>query len=64
MYSNHLTRFMDCEAWRKEIDLDNLVPTWEYPEKTEIQKYYKQFYHKIDKVSNAFISYPETCKEC
>lgn len=42
-------RFLDCEAWRKEINLDHLVPTWEYPEKTDIQKYYKQFYHKIDK---------------
>ncbi|EGD87086.1 hypothetical protein H112_05609 [Trichophyton rubrum D6] len=41
--------FVDCEKWRKEIKLDELVPVWDYPEKPEISKYYKQFYHKTDK---------------
>lgn len=43
-------RFVECEAWRKETKLDEVLPTWEYPEKGEISKYYKQFYHKTDKV--------------
>ena len=43
-------RFVDCEKWRRETRLDELVPIWHYPEKPEVAKYYKQFYHKIDKV--------------
>ncbi|CAM1509092.1 Fc.00g028310.m01.CDS01 [Cosmosporella sp. VM-42] len=41
--------FVDTENWRKETKLDETVPIWDYPEKPEIGKYYKQFYHKIDK---------------
>lgn len=41
--------FVETEAWRKEINLDEIVKTWDYPEKEQINKYYKQFYHKIDK---------------
>lgn len=41
--------FVDCEAWRKETKLDEILPTWEYPEKAEIFKYYPQYYHKTDK---------------
>lgn len=44
------TRFLDTEKWRKETKLDETVPTWDYPEKAEISKYYTQFYHKTDKV--------------
>ena len=43
-------RFVDCEAWRKETNLDDVVPSWEYPEKRDIFKYYPQYYHKTDKV--------------
>lgn len=43
-------RFIDCEAWRKETKLDEILPTWDYPEKAEIFKYYPQYYHKTDKV--------------
>lgn len=43
-------RFVNTENWRGEIKLDELVPVWEYPEKPEINKYYKQYYHKTDKV--------------
>jgi hypothetical protein len=42
--------FVDCEKWRAETNLDEIVPVWDYPEKPEISKYYKQFYHKTDKV--------------
>ncbi|KAH8175027.1 CRAL/TRIO domain-containing protein [Sarocladium implicatum] len=41
--------FVDTEKWRKEIDLDNLVSDWEYPEKKDLAEYYKQYYHKTDK---------------
>ncbi|PHH82265.1 hypothetical protein CDD82_6514 [Ophiocordyceps australis] len=40
--------FIDCEKWRKETKLDETVPIWDYPEKPEVAKYYKQFYHKTD----------------
>ncbi|KAF8866124.1 Sec14 cytosolic factor [Acephala macrosclerotiorum] len=41
--------FVDSEKWRKEIDLDNLVRTWQYPEKAQVAQYYPQYYHKTDK---------------
>ncbi|KJZ77290.1 Sec14 cytosolic factor [Hirsutella minnesotensis 3608] len=41
--------FVECEAWRKETKLDEQVPTWDYPEKPQVNEYYKQFYHKTDK---------------
>ncbi|KAL2268343.1 hypothetical protein VTJ83DRAFT_3189 [Remersonia thermophila] len=41
--------FIDCEKWRQEIKLDEILPTWEYPEKEEVFKYYPQYYHKTDK---------------
>jgi hypothetical protein len=43
-------RFIDCEKWRQETKLDDTVPSWEYPEKEEMFKYYPQYYHKTDKV--------------
>ncbi|KAH7322780.1 CRAL-TRIO domain-containing protein [Stachybotrys elegans] len=41
--------FLETEKWRKESKLDELLPTWDYPEKDEVGKYYTQFYHKTDK---------------
>ncbi|KAL2176626.1 CRAL-TRIO domain-containing protein [Thermothelomyces heterothallicus CBS 202.75] len=43
------TMFIECEKWRQETKLDELLPTWEYPEKEEVFKYYPQYYHKTDK---------------
>jgi hypothetical protein len=54
-------RFIDTEKWRKDIKLDEILPTWDYPEKPEISKYYKQFYHKIDNV-RFFTSFTYTRK--
>lgn len=45
-----MARFVETEKWRKETKLDETVPGWSYPEKDQIAKYYKQFYHKTDKV--------------
>ncbi|KAJ9143228.1 Phosphatidylinositol-phosphatidylcholine transfer protein [Coniochaeta hoffmannii] len=41
--------FVDCENWRKETNLDEILPTWDYPEKEQMFKYYPQYYHKTDK---------------
>ncbi|KAL6412684.1 SEC14 cytosolic factor [Ilyonectria robusta] len=41
--------FVDTEDWRKKTNLDDILPTWDYPEKAEISKYYTQYYHKTDK---------------
>ena len=43
-------RFIDCEKWRKDFGVDDLVQNFNYTEKEEIFKYYPQFYHKTDKV--------------
>ena len=44
------TRFVNCEKWRKEFKVDELVRTFDYKEKPRIFEYYPQYYHKIDKV--------------
>jgi hypothetical protein len=41
--------FVDTEKWRADTKLDETVPIWEYPEKSKIAPYYKQYYHKTDK---------------
>lgn len=43
-------RFIDCEKWRKETNLDELVKTFDYVEKPQVFAYYPQYYHKTDKV--------------
>ena len=45
-------RFVNCEKWRKDFKVDELVRTFDYKEKPRIFEYYPQYYHKIDKVSN------------
>ena len=44
------TRFVNCEKWRKDFKVDELVRTFDYEEKPRIFEYYPQYYHKIDKV--------------
>jgi len=50
--TNTPIRFVDCEKWRKEFGggVDKLVPTFDYKEKSQVFKYYPQYYHKTDKV--------------
>ena len=43
-------RFIDCEKWRKEFGVDDLVRNFDYKEKPKVFEYYPQYYHKIDKV--------------
>ncbi|QRW01645.1 hypothetical protein RhiLY_00642 [Ceratobasidium sp. AG-Ba] len=41
--------FINCEKWRKEFGVDNIVKNFDFKEKAEVDKYYPQFYHKMDK---------------
>jgi len=41
--------FGDCEKWRKEFGVDELVATFDYKERDEVMKYYPRYYHKTDK---------------
>jgi hypothetical protein len=41
---------VDCEKWRQDFNLDELVRNFEYTEKAEVFQYYPQYYHKTDKV--------------
>ncbi|KZT62209.1 hypothetical protein CALCODRAFT_426747 [Calocera cornea HHB12733] len=38
-----------CEQWRKEFGVDEVVRTFEFPEKEAVDKIYPQYYHKTDK---------------
>ncbi|KAF9000746.1 CRAL-TRIO domain-containing protein [Cyathus striatus] len=38
-----------AEKWRKEFGVDDIVKNFDFKEKAEVDKYYPQFYHKIDK---------------
>ncbi|KIK53132.1 hypothetical protein GYMLUDRAFT_250563 [Collybiopsis luxurians FD-317 M1] len=40
---------INCEKWRKEFRVDDIVKNFDFPEKEEVDKYYPQFYHKMDK---------------
>ncbi|EPS95002.1 hypothetical protein FOMPIDRAFT_1062919 [Fomitopsis schrenkii] len=40
---------ISCEQWRKDFGVDDLVKNFDFPEKEEVNKYYPQYYHKIDK---------------
>ncbi|KAI9798578.1 MAG: cytosolic factor, phosphatidylinositol/phosphatidylcholine transfer protein [Piccolia ochrophora] len=46
---NSKQMFVDCEKWRKDFGVDYLVKNFKYDEKSEVFKYYPQYYHKTDK---------------
>lgn len=50
-------RFVECETWRKEFGLDDLVRNFDYKEKAEVFKYYPQYYHKTDKVWDKILNF-------
>ncbi|KAG9096984.1 cytosolic factor, phosphatidylinositol/phosphatidylcholine transfer protein [Ceratobasidium sp. 370] len=41
--------FINCENWRKEFGVDDIVKNFDFKEKAEVDKYYPQYYHKMDK---------------
>ncbi|EEB08586.1 sec14 cytosolic factor family Sec14 [Schizosaccharomyces japonicus yFS275] len=44
-----LEMFTNCEKWRTEFGVDDLVKNFKYEEKEAVFQYYPQFYHKTDK---------------
>jgi hypothetical protein len=40
---------VNAEKWRKDFGVDEIAKSFDYPEREEVDKYYPQFYHKIDK---------------
>jgi hypothetical protein len=45
-----VSRFIDCENWRKQFEVDKLLREFNYEEKPQVFEYYPQYYHKTDKV--------------
>jgi len=37
-----------AEKWRKDFKVDEIVKNFEFKEKEEVDKYYPQYYHKMD----------------
>ncbi|KAI0915438.1 cytosolic factor, phosphatidylinositol/phosphatidylcholine transfer protein [Taiwanofungus camphoratus] len=40
---------LSCEQWRKDFKVDEIVSNFDFQEKAEVNKYYPQYYHKIDR---------------
>jgi hypothetical protein len=40
---------LSAEKWRKDFKVDEIVKNFEFREKEEVDKYYPQYYHKMDK---------------
>ena len=47
---------LSAEQWRKDFKVDEIVNSFEFKEKAEVDKYYPQFYHRTDKVNNPFLT--------
>ncbi|KAI9843084.1 MAG: cytosolic factor, phosphatidylinositol/phosphatidylcholine transfer protein [Sclerophora amabilis] len=41
--------FIECEKWRQDFGVDELVRNFQYDEKSKVFEYYPQYYHKTDK---------------
>jgi len=40
---------IDCEKWRKEFGVEDIVKNFDFKEREVVNKYYPQYYHKTDK---------------
>jgi hypothetical protein len=40
---------LDCEQWRKEFKVDELVASFTFPENDLVWEFYPRYYHKTDK---------------
>lgn len=41
--------FINCENWRKEFGVNDILETFHYREKSQVASFYPQYYHKTDK---------------
>ncbi|KAG0375386.1 MAG: CRAL-TRIO domain-containing protein [Linnemannia gamsii] len=41
--------FVDCENWRKELQVDTLIDTFVFEEEEAVRNCYPRYYHNIDK---------------
>lgn len=41
---------LNAEQWRIDFKVDEIVQSFEFKEKAEVDKYYPQFYHNTDRV--------------
>ncbi|KAF8874142.1 CRAL-TRIO domain-containing protein [Mucidula mucida] len=39
----------ECEQWRKDFGVDDIVKNFDFKEREEVNKYYPSYYHKTDK---------------
>jgi CRAL/TRIO, N-terminal domain len=42
--------FTDCEKWRTEFGVDEIIKTFKFDENPLVTVYYPRYYHKTDKV--------------
>lgn len=42
--------FSECEQWRKDQNVDEIVKTFKFDENPLVTVYYPRYYHKTDKV--------------
>lgn len=42
--------FTECEQWRKDFNVDEIVKTFKFDENPLVTVYYPRYYHKTDKV--------------
>ncbi|MCJ1461912.1 cytosolic factor, phosphatidylinositol/phosphatidylcholine transfer protein [Pseudocyphellaria aurata] len=47
--AGYTERFIECEKWRKDFKVDDLVRNFSYDERPKVFEYYPQYYHKTDK---------------
>jgi len=43
------TMIVNQEKWRKDFKVDEISQSFSFPERAEVDKFYPQFYHKVDK---------------
>ncbi|THU80020.1 hypothetical protein K435DRAFT_832070 [Dendrothele bispora CBS 962.96] len=46
--ANAKTMLLSAEQWRKDFGVDEIMKSFDFKEKEEVDKYYPQFYHKTD----------------
>lgn len=50
--------------WRREHEVDDILMTFEFPERDEVLKIMPQGYHKTDKTVRCRAARPAPCSSC